>query len=56
MTYSGDRAILDADSHVMELADFLDNFIEPTERDRLRRRDMDVVGPVLYEAKVANTS
>ena len=51
MTYSGDRAILDADSHVMELADFLDNFIEPTERDRLRRRDMDVVGPVLDEAK-----
>ena len=29
MTYAGTRTILDADSHVMELADFLDEFIEP---------------------------
>ena len=37
MTYAGQRRILDADSHVMELADFLDDFIEPEQRDRLRR-------------------
>ena len=37
MTYAGGRAILDADSHVMELADFLDDFIDPYRRDRLRR-------------------
>ena len=38
MTYAGDLAILDADSHVMELGDFLDEFIEPEAKDRLRRR------------------
>ena len=43
MTYAGERAILDADSHVMELADFLDDFIDPLERDRLRRRGMDAL-------------
>jgi predicted TIM-barrel fold metal-dependent hydrolase len=51
MTYSRDRVIMDADSHVMELADFLDDFIDPAERDRLRRRGMEVAGPVLDEAK-----
>ena len=29
MTYAGERVILDADSHVMELADFLDGHIDP---------------------------
>ena len=28
MTYAGERVILDADSHVMELADFLDGHID----------------------------
>ena len=51
MTYAGDRTIFDADSHVMELADFLDDFIDPAERDRLRRRGMDALSPVLEEAK-----
>src|SRR5579872_6402206 len=37
MTYAGHRAILDADSHVMELPGFLDDFIDPSQRDRLRR-------------------
>ena len=51
MRYAGGRVILDADSHVMELADFLDDFIDPLERDRLRRRGMDALSPVLEEAK-----
>jgi uncharacterized protein len=50
MTYSGDRAILDADSHVMELADFLDEFIDPPERERLRRRGMEALAPRLEDA------
>src|SRR5439155_8921703 len=37
MTYAGPRIILDADSHVMELGDFLDPFIAPDQRDRLKR-------------------
>lgn len=44
MTYSGGRPIPDADSHVMELADFLDDFIAPGDRDRLRRRGMELLG------------
>jgi predicted TIM-barrel fold metal-dependent hydrolase len=35
-TYVGERSVLDADSHVMELADFLDDFIDPAMKDRLR--------------------
>jgi predicted TIM-barrel fold metal-dependent hydrolase len=50
MTYAGGHAILDADSHVMELADFLDDFIDPPARDRLRRRGMDALTPVLADA------
>jgi predicted TIM-barrel fold metal-dependent hydrolase len=50
MTYAGERAILDADSHVMELADFLDDFIDPPERDRLRRRGMEALAPTLADA------
>lgn len=51
MTYAGGRAILDADSHVMELADFLDDFIEPDARQRLRRHGMDALYPVLEDAQ-----
>lgn len=50
MSYAAGRRILDADSHVMELADFLDGFIEPSQRDRLRRRGMDALKPVLDDA------
>jgi predicted TIM-barrel fold metal-dependent hydrolase len=35
-TYAGTRTIFDADSHVMELADFLDPHIADDQRDRLR--------------------
>lgn len=47
MTYAGGRTILDADSHVMELADFLDDFIDPSQRERLRRGGMEALAPVL---------
>jgi predicted TIM-barrel fold metal-dependent hydrolase len=50
VTYAGGRPILDADSHVMELADFLDDFIEPAFRGRLRRSGMDALEPVLTAA------
>jgi uncharacterized protein len=51
MTYAGERAILDADSHVMELADFLDDYIDPDSRDRLRRQAMEGLRPVLEDAQ-----
>src|SRR6266851_4031369 len=51
MTYAGGRTVLDADSHVMELAGFLDEFIEPAQRDRLRRGGMDKLGSLLSEAE-----
>jgi uncharacterized protein len=46
-SYAGSRTILDADSHVMELADFLDGFIEEGQRQRLRRGGMEKLRPVL---------
>jgi predicted TIM-barrel fold metal-dependent hydrolase len=51
MTYAGAQAIMDADSHVMELDDFLDDFIEPEARARLRRAGIEALRPVLREAK-----
>ena len=50
MTYAGPRTILDADSHVMELADFLDEFIDPSQRDRLRRESVEALQGVLDRA------
>jgi len=50
VTYAGPRTILDADSHVMELADFLDEYIDPDQRDRLRRSGMEALRPVLERA------
>jgi uncharacterized protein len=50
MTYAGGRVILDADSHVMELADFLDEFLEPQDLALMRRTTMDALAPVLHEA------
>ncbi|HZT67536.1 MAG TPA: amidohydrolase family protein [Acidimicrobiales bacterium] len=50
MTYAADRVILDADSHVMEMADFLDGFLDPAEASRLRRRGMEALAPVLDDA------
>lgn len=39
--------MLDADSHVMELADFLDPFIDEAQAPRLRRGGMEALKPVL---------
>jgi len=50
MTYAGDRQILDADSHVMELADFLDEHIDPAQRNRLRRGAIEAFAPLLENA------
>jgi len=50
VTYAGNRAILDADSHVMELAAFLDEFIDPDQRERLRRGAFERLEPVLDRA------
>jgi predicted TIM-barrel fold metal-dependent hydrolase len=50
MTYAGDRLMLDADSHVMELTDFLDEYLDPTQRERLERRGMEAVRPVIDQA------
>jgi uncharacterized protein len=51
MTYASGQAIMDADSHVMELDDFLDDFMEPDARDRLRRAGTEALRPVLREAQ-----
>ncbi|HMC53389.1 MAG TPA: amidohydrolase family protein [Acidimicrobiales bacterium] len=50
MTYAGELTILDADSHVMELGDFLDDFIDEEQRGRLRRKGMEALQPVLQGA------
>jgi predicted TIM-barrel fold metal-dependent hydrolase len=50
MTYAGTRTILDADSHLMEMADFLDDYIDADQRDRLRKGGMAKLQPVLDDA------
>lgn len=49
-TYVGQREVLDADSHVMELAGFLDEFIDPAYRDRLHRRHFEALSPIVTHA------
>ncbi|MGH9110159.1 MAG: amidohydrolase family protein [Acidimicrobiales bacterium] len=50
MVYAAGRVVLDADSHVMELADFLDEFLEPEQAARLRRTQMAALEGVLADA------
>jgi predicted TIM-barrel fold metal-dependent hydrolase len=50
MAETTSRTILDADSHIMELADFLDPFIDDAQRDRLKRHRMGALEPVLDRA------
>src|SRR4029450_4604739 len=50
MSYAGDRRILDADSHLMELPGFLDPYIEPELVERLRGREMEALAAVLDQA------
>ena len=35
MTYAGDRVLYDADTHIMELPDFLRKFADPDIREEL---------------------
>jgi predicted TIM-barrel fold metal-dependent hydrolase len=53
MTYAGQRTILDADSHVMELADFLDDYLSESDRQLLNRGMFEALRPRL-EAATAN--
>jgi uncharacterized protein len=50
MTYVGERKVLDADSHVMELSDFLDGFVDPEFKDRLRSGTSERLTRVLDDA------
>jgi uncharacterized protein len=50
MGYAGERNILDADSHLMELPGFLDPYIDPQVADRLRNRDMASFAALIEEA------
>ena len=50
MTYAGGRPMLDADSHLMELPGFLDEFIDDAMLDRLKGRSMSRLAPVLDKA------
>ncbi|MEY2473884.1 MAG: uncharacterized protein QOK28_3213 [Actinomycetota bacterium] len=49
-TYASGRTIYDADSHVMELADFLDPFIAEDKAGLLHRGGMEALKPVLDNA------
>jgi len=53
MPYADGRQILDADSHLMELPGFLDEFIAADMRDRLRNREMKALVPMLDKAQAA---
>ena len=51
MTYAGQQTILDADSHVMELGDFLDDYLTEDERKLLNRALFDAASPRLESAQ-----
>jgi uncharacterized protein len=50
MTYAGSRDVLDADSHLMELDGFLDPYLDPELRARMRRQQVDALRPVFEDA------
>lgn len=50
MTYVGDRLVYDADSHVMELGDFLDPFISAQDRELLRLDALEPLRPLMDKA------
>ncbi len=54
MSYADGRAILDADSHLMELPGFLEPFMQPDMVERLRGRTMSMLKPVLDRATQAS--
>ena len=49
MTYAGSRRIIDADSHLIELDDFLDRSADPSERELIPRMDAQTELPVVLE-------
>ena len=49
MTYAGSRRIIDADSHLIELDDFLDLAADPSERELIPRMDAQTELPVVAE-------
>ena len=50
MTYAGDKTIFDADSHVMEFGDFLDDYLSEDERKLLNRGMFDAARERLDQA------
>jgi predicted TIM-barrel fold metal-dependent hydrolase len=50
MTYAGAQRILDADSHIMELADFLDPHVDEEFSHLLRRKGLEAMKPMLDDA------
>jgi predicted TIM-barrel fold metal-dependent hydrolase len=50
MTYVGDRLVYDADSHVMELADFLDPYVDEEVRPLLHTKGVELLKPRLDKA------
>jgi predicted TIM-barrel fold metal-dependent hydrolase len=54
MSYADGRAILDADSHLMELPGFLEPFMEPEMVEKLRGRTMSMLKSVLDRATQAS--
>jgi predicted TIM-barrel fold metal-dependent hydrolase len=50
MTYAGQQRVLDADSHVMELPDFLDEFLTADERKLLNRSLFNAREQILEDA------
>jgi len=55
MTYAGQQRVLDADSHVMELGDFLDDFLTADERKLLNRSLFDARKETLDQAVATAT-
>jgi len=52
MTYAGERRIIDADSHLIELDDFLERVADPADRAVLPRMDEQTELPVVPEGLV----
>src|SRR4051794_34538325 len=53
MTYAGDITILDADSHIMELPGWLEEYADPGDRERIRPLYLGAAGAAADEAIAA---
>src|SRR3954467_5721829 len=53
MTYAGDRVILDADSHIMELPGWLEEYADPDDREALRPLYLGAAGAAADQAIAA---